>query len=572
MAVVTMKQLLEAGVHFGHQTRRWNPKMRRFIFGERNGIYIIDLQQTLERIDAAYRFIRGTVEDGGTVLFVGTKKQAQEPIQDQAQRSGMPYVNYRWLGGMLTNFQTVHARVSRSCASWSGSSSRARPTQMPKKEGLKVTRELTKLERNLGGIRNLEKLPNAIFVIDTKKEHIAVTEANRLGIPVVAVVDTNCDPDVIDYVIPGNDDAIRSANLMCRVVADAVEEGRVLAQKKGGKPAAKAEEQAPPPDPEEERRKADEQRRARGEAAKAQERARGASAATRSAKPPPPPPDTTGDGGVREPARRSGGRRGHDRERRRRAMAEISAKDVAALRKADRRRDDGLQEGAPERRAATSRRPRTGCAPRAWPAPPSAPGGTRQDGAVDVIVEGSVGAIVELNCETDFVAKGADFRAMVAALAKLVAEQGDDDLESRAYEGGTVGEHGHAARRQARRERRARSCRRVSRPPTASLDGYKHVQNERGTIGVLVELGGVDPSDAQRPGGRARRRAAHRVGGAAVRHARRRPGRRRREGAGGARGAHPQRGQARAGAPEDRRGSAERLLQGHGPPRAALRP
>ncbi|MFL6242647.1 MAG: 30S ribosomal protein S2 [Acidimicrobiia bacterium] len=294
MAVVTMKQLLEAGVHFGHQTRRWNPKMRRFIFGERNGIYIIDLQQTLERIDAAYRFIRSAVEDGGTVLFVGTKKQAQEPVQDQAQRSGQPYVNYRWLGGSLTNFQTVHSRVSqlRELERLVQSGETA---QMPKKEALKITRDLTKLQRNLGGIRNLEKLPNAIFVIDTKKEHIAVTEANRLGIPVVAVVDTNCDPDVIDYVIPGNDDAIRSAALMSRVIADAVDEGRVLAQKKGGKPAAKAEAQAPPPDPEAERRKADDQRRARGEAAKAQEQ-REARLRDAKRKPPPPPPDAGGDG------------------------------------------------------------------------------------------------------------------------------------------------------------------------------------------------------------------------------------------------------------------------------------
>ena len=183
MAVVTMKQLLEAGVHFGHQTRRWNPKMRRFIFGERNGIYIIDLQQTLERIDTAYRFIRKTVEGGGIVLFVGTKKQAQEPIQRQAERSGMPYVNYRWLGGMLTNFQTVHKRVSklheldRMVAS-------GETEQMIKKEGLKLTRERDKLQRNLGGITRMERLPDAVFVIDTKKEHIAVTEANRLGIPV----------------------------------------------------------------------------------------------------------------------------------------------------------------------------------------------------------------------------------------------------------------------------------------------------------------------------------------------------------------------------------------------------
>ncbi len=269
MAVVTMKQLLEAGVHFGHQTRRWNPKMRRFIFGERNGIYIIDLQQTLERIDTAYRFVRKTVEDGGTVLFVGTKKQAQEPIQREAQRSNMPYVNFRWLGGMLTNFQTVHKRVAKL-----GDLQRMVDTgeteQMIKKEGLKVKRERDKLERNLGGIRRMEKLPNAIFVIDTKKEHIAVTEANRLGIPVIAVVDTNCDPDVIDYVIPGNDDAIRSANLMSRIVADAVEEGRYLAKKKGKVLPEPAEEKpAVPVDPEEAKRKAEAQQLARNEAAKA---------------------------------------------------------------------------------------------------------------------------------------------------------------------------------------------------------------------------------------------------------------------------------------------------------------
>ena len=235
MAVVTMKQLLEAGVHFGHQTRRWNPKMRRFIFGERNGIYIIDLQQSLERIDTSYRFVRKTVSDGGTILFVGTKKQAQEPIRSQAERCGMPYVNFRWLGGMLTNFQTVHARVAKM-QELDRMVTSGETEQMIKKEGLKVKRERDKLERNLGGIRRLEKLPDAIFVIDTKKEHIAVTEANRLGIPVVAVVDTNCDPDLIDYVIPGNDDAIRSANLMCRVIADAVEEGKYIAQKKGARP------------------------------------------------------------------------------------------------------------------------------------------------------------------------------------------------------------------------------------------------------------------------------------------------------------------------------------------------
>jgi small subunit ribosomal protein S2 len=292
-----MKQLLEAGVHFGHQTRRWNPKMKRFIFAERNGIYIIDLQQTLERIDAAYRFIRSTVEEGGSVLFVGTKKQAQEPVQNEAGRSGMPFVNYRWLGGTLTNFQTVHSRVSQ-LRELERQVQSGETEAMPKKEALKITRDLTKLERNLGGIRNLEKLPSAIFVIDTKKEHIAVTEANRLGIPVVAVVDTNCDPDVIDFVIPGNDDAIRSATLMSRVVADAVEEGRFLAQRKETRPGTKAEDvEAPPLDPEQQRRKAQEQRKARGEAAKAQqEREARLRDAQKKPPPPPPPPEATGDG------------------------------------------------------------------------------------------------------------------------------------------------------------------------------------------------------------------------------------------------------------------------------------
>jgi small subunit ribosomal protein S2 len=314
VAVVTMKQLLEAGVHFGHQTRRWNPKMRRFIFGERNGIYIIDLQQTLERIDAAYRFIRGTVENGGTVLFVGTKKQAQEPIQREAGRSNSPYINYRWLGGTLTNFQTVHARVAK-LHELRRLVDTGETEQMLKKEGLKVKRELTKLERNLGGIQGLEKLPTAVFVIDTKKEHIAVTEANRLNIPVVAVVDTNCDPDIIDYVIPGNDDAIRSANLMCRIVADAVIEGHQLAAKKG-KVEADAKEKAdkekadkakaaapppPPPDPEEAARKAEEQREARNQAAAAQREREARLAATKDeakgeAKDEAPPEAEPGDG------------------------------------------------------------------------------------------------------------------------------------------------------------------------------------------------------------------------------------------------------------------------------------
>jgi small subunit ribosomal protein S2 len=231
--VVTMKQLLEARVHFGHQTRRWNPKMKRFIFGDRNGIYIIDLQQTLKRLEIAYTFVRDTVADGGTVLFVGTKKQAQDPIQSYAEKCGMPYINERWLGGMLTNFETMSKRVSKM-AEYRRMRDSGEFEVMPKKEALLISRELAKLERNLGGIAKMEKLPSIVFVLDTKEEHIAVTEANKLGIPLVAVVDTNCDPDIIQYVIPGNDDAIRSGALMCRVIADAVEEGRLMASKRPG--------------------------------------------------------------------------------------------------------------------------------------------------------------------------------------------------------------------------------------------------------------------------------------------------------------------------------------------------
>ena len=252
MAVVTMKQLLGAGVHFGHQTRRWNPKMRRFILGERNGIYLIDLRQTMKGIEESYGYIRDLVAGGGTILFVGTKKQTQGPVAIYADACGMPYVNERWLGGMLTNFQTVSTRVKRM-KEFEAMQKAGDFDAMPKKEALRHTRELEKLQRNLGGIRGLDKLPDAIFVIDTKKEHIAVTEANKLGLPVVAVVDTNCDPDVITHVIPGNDDAIRSGALLCRVVADAVVEGRFIAQQRpapvAAAPAPAPSAPIPPPPP-----------------------------------------------------------------------------------------------------------------------------------------------------------------------------------------------------------------------------------------------------------------------------------------------------------------------------------
>ncbi len=224
MAVVTMRQLIESGTHFGHQTKRWNPKMKRFILTERNGIYIIDLTQTLGYIDRAYDFVKETVSHGGTVMFVGTKRQAQAPIAEQATRVGMPYVNERWLGGMLTNFQTVYKRLQR-LKELELIEATGGQTVLTKKEALVLSRERLKLQRTLGGIREMTRTPSAIWVVDTNKEHLAVNEARKLGIPVVAILDTNCDPDVVDYKIPGNDDAIRSIGTLTRVVADAVAEG-----------------------------------------------------------------------------------------------------------------------------------------------------------------------------------------------------------------------------------------------------------------------------------------------------------------------------------------------------------
>ncbi len=227
MAVVTMRQLLESGVHFGHQTRRWNPKMKRFIMTERNGIYIIDLQQSLTYINNAYEYVKETVAHGGTVLFVGTKKQAQEPIADQATRVGMPYVNHRWLGGMLTNFNTISKRLTRLKELEELDFDDVAGSGRTKKELLILQREKIKLEKTLGGIRNMQRVPSAVWIVDTKKEHLAVDEARKLGLPVIAILDTNCDPDEVDYKIPGNDDAIRSVTLLTRVIADAVAEGIV---------------------------------------------------------------------------------------------------------------------------------------------------------------------------------------------------------------------------------------------------------------------------------------------------------------------------------------------------------
>lgn len=225
MAVISMKQLLEAGVHFGHQTRRWNPKMDRYIFTERNGIYIIDLQKTVKKVEEAYNFIRSIAEDNGTILFVGTKKQAQDSVADEAERCGMYYINQRWLGGTLTNFETIQKRINRlhELDKWEEDGTFE---VLPKKEVILLNKERARLEKFLGGIKNMTKQPDALFVIDPRKERIAIAEAKKLGIPIVAIVDTNCDPDEIDYVIPGNDDAIRAVKLLTGKMADAVIEAQ----------------------------------------------------------------------------------------------------------------------------------------------------------------------------------------------------------------------------------------------------------------------------------------------------------------------------------------------------------
>jgi small subunit ribosomal protein S2 len=238
MAVVTIRQLLDSGVHFGHQTRRWNPKMRRFILTDRSGIYIIDLQKSLTHIDKAYDFVKETVAHGGSILFVGTKKQAQEAIAAEALRVGQPYINQRWLGGLLTNFQTVQKRLARLKELEVMDFSGATKTGLTKKELLILRREKDKLEKALGGIRNINKTPSAIWVVDTNKEHLAITEAKKLGIPVIGILDTNCDPDEVTIGIPGNDDAIRSVQLLTRVIADAVAEGLIA---RHAKPESAAE-------------------------------------------------------------------------------------------------------------------------------------------------------------------------------------------------------------------------------------------------------------------------------------------------------------------------------------------
>src|SRR5213596_3008455 len=246
MSVVSMRELLEAGVHFGHQTRRWNPKMRRFIFTERGGIYIIDLQQTLQLLEEAHAFARNLAERGGSVLFVGTKKQSQSAVEEQAKRVGMPYVNHRWLGGLLTNWRTISSRIDR-LHELRRLKEEGQLELLPAKERIAMEGELQKLDENLGGVADMKRQPDAIFIVDLRKEQLAVREARRLGLPVIALVDTNCDPDEADYVIPGNDDAIRACSLIARVLGDAIEAGKqkatpadFAAAKNGAPPEAQA--------------------------------------------------------------------------------------------------------------------------------------------------------------------------------------------------------------------------------------------------------------------------------------------------------------------------------------------
>ena len=328
MAVVTMRQLLESGVHFGHQTRRWNPKMKRFIMTERNGIYIIDLQQSLAYIDRSYAFIKETVAKGGTIMFVGTKKQAQEAIAEQATRVGMPYVNQRWLGGMLTNFQTVHQRINRLKELDEIDFDDVAGSSRTKKELLQMRRERDKLDKSLGGIREMSRTPSAVWIVDTNKEHLAVEEARKLRIPIIGILDSNCDPDLVDFPIPGNDDAIRAVGLLTRVVADAVAEG--LIARSGVKTEA-----APRP------------RRRRGAAGRVGARAARAATPSRpraatGATPPPRPPAAEATGAATEAAE----------------AAEVAeAAEAPAARGARRRRGASVGRRSPRPRRPRSRSP-----------------------------------------------------------------------------------------------------------------------------------------------------------------------------------------------------------------------
>ena len=504
MAVITMRQMLEAGVHFGHQTRRWNPKMKRFIFGERNGIYIIDLEQTLGRVEKAYAFTRDLVAKGGTILFVGTKKQAQDPIRSYAEKCGMPFVNERWLGGMLTNFDTISKRVGKMLE-YERMRDSGEFEAMPKKEALLLTREMEKLQRNLGGLRGLTKRPDAVFVLDTKKEHIAVTEANKLGIPVVAVVDTNVDPELVQYPIPGNDDAIRANSLLARVIADAVEEGRFIAAKRdpGSVPVVRSVE--------EEAEFMARQTEARNAAARAQAERDARLAAARTATPAVEPaeapaqelsaepdavPAAADPADADAPARRVQlDRCRHPRRRRRHPslgghrdhrgelidMA-FTAKEVQALRQA-------TGAGMMDAKKALEANDGDFEAAKQWLREQGLAASAKRDdrdnaqGAVALVVDGQVGAMVELKCETDFVASSEHFKMEAQELARLVAARGPEAVAERQ-------ERLEDLKLTLKEKIEVGRVVRVEGKPDDIVDSYIHIQGGRGVNGVLVVLSG----------------------------------------------------------------------------------
>ena len=598
MAVVSMKQLLDSGVHFGHQTRRWNPKMKRFIFTERNGIYIIDLQQTLGYIDNAYEFVKQTVAHGGSILFVGTKRQAQEVVAEQAQRVGMPYVNQRWLGGMLTNFQTVHKRLQR-LKELEDLEQTGALVSLSKKEQLVLSREKAKLERSLGGIRDMQKVPSAVWIVDTKKEHIAVGEARKLGIPVVAILDTNCDPDEVDYKIPGNDDAIRSITVLTRVIADAVAEGlmaRSAAQANAGReeaaeprhrwrraagrlgaraahrrrrhaeaPAAEAAPPPRPPPPPRPRPRAAAEPRAEAAARRG---------APRRGRPPP----STGRGrptgcrptavrGLRRRrrARPGRGRRGparppHHHDHRGRDMADFTAADVKRLR-------DATGAGMMDCKKALTEA--DGDYDKAVEI-------LRVKGAKDVgkrlersttngVVVSKDGALLELDCETDFVAKNADFVTLAERLLDIVLAEKPADVDAllaTEVDGQTVAELIEAE--SARIGEKLVLSRFAVFEGTTAIYLHKRATDLPPAIGVAVQYCGGSEEAA--------RSLAMHIAAArpALPHPRRGPGRGGRDRAPRRRADRQGGGQARAGDHQDRRGSGQRLLQGLRPARAAV--
>ena len=490
-----MKQLLDAGVHFGHQTRRWNPKMKRFIHGERSGIHIIDLRQTLGQIENSYGFVRDTIAKGGSILFVGTKKQAQESIQSYADRCNMPYVNQRWLGGMLTNFETISKRVNKM-REYERMIATGEFDAMPKKEALLKNRELVKLQRNLGGIKNMTKVPDAIFILDTRKEHIAVTEANKLGIPIIAVVDTNCDPDLIQYVIPGNDDAIRSGEVMTRIMSDAVIEGRFIHSRRNPNAAAAAPAER---SPEDEARIAREQALAQAAAAEAaaarearvQENIAAAAAAPAEEAPAEAaaeapaeaaaeaPAEAPAEAAPEAPAAEAAAAETPEET----PMSDFTAKDVKALRDAtgagmmDAKK--ALTEAGGDAEAATQILREKGLSKAAKRSDRD-----NADGAVAIAQDGNKAAIVLLKSETDFSAKSEDFVAVAQKLAELALAGEDaaaacatdiEDLKLSKKENIEVG-----------------SIDIVEAGEGNLLDTYLHRQDGRGTIGIAVEGAGVD--------------------------------------------------------------------------------